>query len=76
MVPGDLCKHLLHNYLILINLSKFSHVLQISWREALHLRKLPQEICAPDLLHPPAAAWEQVRRRQDPGAGAASGGRK
>ena len=29
MVSGDLCKHLLHNCLILINLSKFSHVLQI-----------------------------------------------
>jgi len=37
MVPGDLCKHLLHNCLILINLSKFSYILPITWRGALHL---------------------------------------
>jgi len=74
MVPGDLCKHLLHNCLILINLSKFSYILPITWRGALHLgnsRRFRLPICSI-----PRRSLGGGAEVADPGAGAASGGRR
>ena len=56
MIPGDLCKHPLHDLFVRVRLGKGSHVLQVTGRESLHFGELMPQVFGQSVnyLCPPA----------------------
>ena len=68
VIPGQLCKHLLHKFRIRPGLRKSTHVLEITWRKSFHLWKGRTQILGEAFNHfgtPPLFSLADLKELQE-----------